>query len=84
MTLFDMMMNATLFDVKMDDLSHGDTAFYRDTQTYVKRSKEEQAGGILSSGANFGYQKVGNTVVNSFIPTVIDKDAPLQVDVKEG
>ena len=84
MTLFDMMMNATLFDIKMDDLSHGDTAFYKDTQTYVKRSKEEQAGGILSSGANFGYQKVGNTVVNSFIPTVIDKDAPLQVDVKEG
>ena len=80
MTLFDMMMNATLFDIKMDDLSHGDTAFYKDVQTYVKRSKEEQAGGILSSGANFGYQEVGNTRVNSFIPTAIDKDVPLQVE----
>ena len=83
MTLFDMMMNATLFDIKMDDLSHGDTAFYKDVQTFVKRSKEEQAGGILSSGANFTTRQVGNTVVNPFMSGAVETDTVLQLDVQD-
>lgn len=42
----DFVLNTRLTYISFNDLFEGDTKFYKDTQTFLKRSKESQASGI--------------------------------------
>ena len=42
----DFVLNTRLTYISFNDLFEGDTKFYKDTQTFLKRSKESQASGV--------------------------------------
>lgn len=42
----DFVLNTRLAYISFNDLFEGDTKFYKDTQTFLKRSKESQASGV--------------------------------------
>lgn len=42
----DFVLNTRLSYISFNDLFEGDTKFYKDTQTFLKRSKESQASGV--------------------------------------
>lgn len=64
--VFDFMLNDYLFNVNSDDLLEGNSKFYKDAQTFVKRGKENQAGGTSYSTGRLTFDKNGN---NPYIPT---------------
>lgn len=43
----DFALNHRLMYIAFNDIFEGDTKFYKDTQTFLKRSKESQASGVL-------------------------------------
>ena len=48
--LQEMFLNTTIAYYEMDDLFEGDSSYYKDAQTFLKRDKEIQAGGSVYGG----------------------------------
>ena len=49
----DFVLNTRLTYISFNDLFEGDTKFYKDTQTFLKRSKESQASGVPYGFCNY-------------------------------
>ena len=49
----DFIINTHLTYVAFNDLFEGDTKYYKDTQTFLKRAKESQAGGVAYGNIDF-------------------------------
>ena len=49
--LQEMFLNTTIAYYEMDDLFEGDSSYYKDAQTFLKRDKEIQAGGSVYGGS---------------------------------
>lgn len=62
-TIVDMVLNTNAMYTVFDDLFEGDTKFYKNAQTFLKRAKEVQAGGMAYDNWTVG-DKLGGTIQN--------------------
>lgn len=62
-TIIDMVLNTNAMYTVFDDLFEGDAKFYKNAQTFLKRAKEVQAGGMAYDNWTVG-DKLGGTIQN--------------------
>lgn len=65
----DFVLNTRLTYISFNDLFEGDTKFYKDTQTFLKRSKESQASGVPYGFCDYAsdYSSTSVTVEGAYL-----------------
>lgn len=75
--VMDFALNHLLMFNNFNDLFEGDTKFYKDSQTFLKRAKEAQAGGIPYGNTNYNTDMTAEPVN---VPSSLDSTTFTQID----